>query len=226
MIHVFNMIVFDKIFRHHTVLLQNWHIIVSFWFFGSDFYLKSFQSDQIEGWDLFNWIGRIGRLASQFENGRHSMDGALYEFVFVFFSFVFIISFTSWPEDQFVKWSISLVATTVLIFLFFLYTLYTLIHLCAHRHNRHYSFCTTPKKFFCSYFCCDNDQKNLFHLLKFQCTLTEELLISSFVKGAFQILFCQKYCMQRGRVWYPKSLPIKILSKNRYFWFKNIILAL
>ena len=45
--------------------------------FGSDFYLKSFQSDQIEGWDLFNWIGWIGRLASEFENGRHSMDGAL-----------------------------------------------------------------------------------------------------------------------------------------------------
>ena len=184
--------------------------------FGSDFYLKSFQSDQIEGWDLFNWIGRIGRLASQFENGRHSMDGALYEFVFVFFSFVFIISFTSWPEDQFVKWSISLVATTVLIFLFFLYTLYTLIHLCAHRHNRHYSFCTTPKKFFCSYFCCDNDQKN-FPSAEIPMYIDGGVADLQFCKGSISNTVLPKILYAKGESLVPQKSANKNSVKKQVF---------
>ena len=191
---------------HHSQLLIFW-----FWFLSKKFSAWSNRGMGFVQLDWSDWVFGVAIREWQAFNGWD-----IIRVCFVFFSFVFIISFTSWPEDQFVKWSISLVATTVLIFLFFLYTLYTLIHLCAHRHNRHYSFCTTPKKFFCSYFCCDNDQKT-FSSVEIPMYIDGGVADLQFCKGSISNTVLPKILYAKGESLVPQKSANENSVKKRVF---------
>ena len=134
-------------------------------------------------------------------------------FCFLFVCFYNFIYQLAWGS---VSQVISLAVTTVLIFLFFSYTLYTLIHLCAHRHNRRYSFCTTPKKFFCSYFCCDNDQKT-FPSVEIPMYIDGGVADLQFCKGSISNTVLPKILYAKGESLVPQKSANENSVKKQVF---------